>query len=312
MNPNQQKPIKQINRFATPIKVDANGNRVDEQPKPQQNGEPVLQAVNPNSGQVINTKPNAFENEKMSKLNTVKTAPKKEHDPTIMIFVTVILIIVALTTAYLCYIFLPKENDFKTSKYSYNDSYSVNSDFRLKRAKSVLLNDGNNITGDITDQLSADFRFVKDKEGNIYVNDKYVTSADIVIPKFVQAGDALFFITKEEREHTSTLYVVDKQGHELLKYFSLDTELGMIMGGTASTIDFQEDFIILHLSRVDGSNVILDSEFGTTNVKDICGINNDVRAAIDVVFSYNGKVINQKTDKPVTIGEYKTSHGLCN
>ena len=304
MNPNQQKPIKQINRFATPIKVDANGNRVDEQPK--------IQAVNPNNGQVINTNPNAFENEKMSKLNTVKTAPKKLHDPTIMIFITVILIILALTTAYLCYIFLPKEADFKTSKYGYNDSNNVNTDFRLKPAKSVLLNDGNNITGEITDQLSADFKFVKDKDGNIYVNDKYVTTADVVIPKFVQAGTALFFITKENRDHTSTLYVVDKEGHELLKYFSLETELGMIMGGDANTITFSEEYITLHLSRVEGSNVILDSEFGTTSVKDICGINNDVRAAIDVVFTYNGKIIGQSTANPVTIGQYKQQHGLCN
>lgn len=304
MNPNQQKPIKQINRFATPIKVDANGNRIDEQPK--------LQTVNPANGQVINNTPNAFENKKMSELNTVKTGPKKEHDPSLMILITVILIILACSIAYLCYIFLPKETDFKTSKYNYNDTYNVNSSAGLRFAHSVTINDGKNIDGEISDQLSGTFKLKKDNEGNIYVNDKYITTADILIPKFVQAGEVLFLITKDSRPHTSTLYVVDKEGHELLKYFSLETELGMVIGDDLNTISCSDEYVYVHLSRVNGTSVLLDSELGSTNVKDICGVTTEVRASIDVIFTYNGKMINQTTKNPVTIGEYRTQHGLCN
>ena len=87
---------KQINRVATPIKVDSQGNRI----------EPVV-------------------------VKTVVKEEKKEveHDSTTAVFVVVLLIILACLVAFIFLYIVPRYLDAKSKEYHYNDATTTTSVF---------------------------------------------------------------------------------------------------------------------------------------------------------------------------------------
>lgn len=290
MNNNNNHVIKQINRVATPIKVDQNGNRIEE---------PVTQ---PN---------NTFENVKMSDVNTVNTQTK-EHDPSTMIFITVMLLIFACATAYICYILLVREDEYQTSKYGYNDTKVISDRVGSVKVNKVILNNGVNIIGEYENSVNNFFNINKNSNNDITVNDKYICTNEILFSKFIVVGDNLVFGVKDIAERTTMIYIVDEEGNIVNKYYNLDDENGMVLGDTSNTFDVVSNEVVLYFSRVSGTKVFNSIEYGSTEYLNICDVDNTFNASLnlELIYQGNNKFKENKTDI-ITVGTYKGNNYLC-
>lgn len=290
MNNNQNRVIRQINRVATPIKVDQNGNRIEE---------PVSQPTN------------TFTNEKMSAINTVNTKTK-EHDPSTMIFITVMLIIFASATAYICYVLLPRENDYQTSKYGYNDTNVISDRTTNYKVDNVILNKGLNINGVFEDSVNNFFNIEKKENKDIYVNGEYIATNDILFANFITIDNVLLLGVRDEAVNTTMVYLVNDDGEVINKYYNIAEENGMVLGSNSLTYTTLNDNILLHFSRVSYDKVYTSLEYGATDSINVCDVQDYMNASMDIELQYQGNGNFKETKTNIkTIGTYKNNNFYC-
>lgn len=287
MNSNELDKNK-INRVATPIKIDSVGNPI---------------TTNNNKEIVI-----------------VKKEKAKSSITTVLVIV--LLLILALIAFLIFYIILPdyikeKDNNYKvdstTTTMNTHVSHTISSDIITD---TPLIN----APGEYVINEEIKISLVASSTGiNVLVNDTYIDNATYLSNRVALVDDLIMINLLGNNSRTSKLYAVDLKGNVAFTLFNL-TEDGMLLNGEAD-IQYNTSSFIVSASRVSGSNLIINNEYGNINGLNICDYEQLGENNIDEHFSaisyYSLEYLgNHKFSKPVlinsiSIGEYRSTSNLC-
>lgn len=282
---------KQINRVATPIKVDSQGNRI----------EPVV-------------------------VKTVVKEEKKEveHDSTTAVFVVVLLIILACLVAFIFLYIVPRYLDAKSKEYHYNDATTTTSVFVDNMIEQYTLSNETYISTDASFNVGNKILLGIKNNGvnnDILVNNKVVANADYLLPRVAIVDDLLIFVIQNKELRTTKLLIADNEGKIVYELYNIKNNDGMVLMPDASSIIFNNVSVVVIASRVNGNNLILDNTYGVKNGINICSseallkhkIGDNFAAIATYSFEYLG---DKKFSDPViihstNINEYINSNNIC-
>lgn len=282
---------KQINRVATPIKVDSQGNRI----------EPDI----------------------------VKTVEKKEikeikeHDSTTAVFVVVLLIILACLVAFIFLYIVPKYLEAKSKEYHYNDATTTTSVFVNNILEQYTLSNDIYISNDSVFNV-GDYKISLKNNGetrDILINDKAVVSADYLLPKVAIVDNLLIFVVQNKEIRTTKLLIVDSDANIVYELYNIKNNDGMVLMPDSSSIIFNSVSIVVIASRVNGNNLILDNTYGVKSGINICSsdalISHNIGDNFATIATYSFEYLGNKTFSDPTIihstniNEYIESNGIC-
>lgn len=306
MNPNNDPNRgKQINRVATPIKLDASGQRIESDDNPV-----ILTSEE---------KKEIIENKRIEAINK----KIEEHDPTTAIFVVVLLIIAAILAAFIFLYVMPRVVESKNHNYQYNDKKSTTTiNKEIYKIKEYTLLDTPYVT-DIGTYNVNNFNIKLEYNGddyNISVNDTMVTRADYLISKVATIDDLIMFTTQNKESRTTKLYAVDTAGVVVKEFYNLGDD-GMVLLPDSSSVIYNSVNIVVLGSRVLDKQLILDNGFGKVTGIDICNNNLLSEYKVDDNFSVLGTYSieylgNHEFSEPRLINstslcDYKTTNNYC-
>lgn len=316
---NSNKP-RQINRIATPIKVDNNTNATN-----QVNvGNPNVQ----NNQVAVNQGPQGGKKVPVNKVKPPKKVkPKKEdtHDPTVMIFVMIMLLLVAVLVAFLGLYIIPEYLDNRNKERDYNDVTVTttmphdNVVHHYSLSNAVYINNANSfVVGDkfIINLVNNGTNF------DILVNNKKITSADYLLTNVGVVDDILLFMVQNKGVRTTKLYGVAANSLEVvLEIYNLGEDIGMVLLPDNKGAVFNRATIVLLGSRINNSSLILDDSFGQVNGFNICNadilnqnnIGDNYRVTATYSFEYLGDYKFSKLEliNMTDLGTYRTNNNLC-
>ena len=283
---------KQINRVATPIKVDTNGNKIEETP------------------QVVEVK----KEEKVV----------EEHDSTTAVFVVVLLIILAFLVAFIFLYIVPKYLDANDRKYEYNDATTTTSVFVNNSFEQYTLSDSVYINQAGVFNVGNIINLSLENNGtnlDIVVAGKKIVSADYLLPKLAIVDDILVFVVQNKDVRTTKLFAVDKDGEVVYELYNIRNNDGMVLLPDVSSIIFNNVSVVVMTSRVEGINLILDNTYGVKTGINLCSsdallkhkIGDNFAAIASYSFEYlgNKKFSNPTIIHSTSIIDYKNQKNLC-
>lgn len=318
-NGNNGKP-RQINRVATPIKVNQNTNNV----QPQNQGQ---QVNNNNKGN--NKAP------QMPPIPPKKVRPKKEvkpkkvdtHDPTYAVFGTILLILFAALVAFLGLYVVPKYLDNRRGDREFNDKPTTQKTTTVNNnIATYTLTNNKYIDTEASYTVADIFNLSLVNNGtdfDIMINNKKITTSDYVLPQVGVVDDIIIFITKNVENRTTKLYAVSKDTEVLLDLYTLsEDENGMVIMNDATSIVFNSVTVVLVGSRVSNESLILDNNFGANIGYNICNVDimneqkitDEYTVNANYSFTYLGNHEFSKLEQisSETLSEYKVAKNLCN
>lgn len=283
---------KQINRVATPIRVDSNGNKIEEVKQVENIVKPVIE--------------------------------EEEHDSTTAVFVVVLLIILACLVAFIFMYIVPRYLDAKGKRYEYNDATTTTSvyinnifeQYTLSNDVYISSNNSYNVGNIINLSLSNN-----GEDFDILVNNKKITNADYLLPKVAIVDELIVFAVQNKEIRTTKLFIADKDGKVVYELYNINNNDGMVLLPDVSSIIFNNVSVVVMASRVNGNNLILDNKYGIKDGINICSseallkhkIGDNFAAVATYSFEYLG---DKKFSDPViihstNINEYINSNNIC-
>lgn len=317
---NGNKP-RQINRVATPIKVD--NKQIEQESQPNQ----VVTEQQPREKTVTKQVENTMKQIPPKKKAPVKKEKKVKkvdnHDPTMAVFGMILLLIFTFLVAFLGLYIVPrylqnqnrvKYNDKTTSPVEQIDNQIVVTTL----AATSLISEANsyNVEGKFNVGLVSNGTNL-----DVMINNKKITSSDYLLPAVATVDDLVLFTVQNKEARTTKLYAVTEAGEVVLELYDILGEDGMVIMPNSSSIIYNSVSIVVLGSRVNGGSLILDNEFGKTNGLNICSTDvlsdNNIDDEYHVYGTYSFEYIgDHKFSDPVLIGttslsQYKTQEGLC-
>lgn len=282
------KQPKQINRIATPIKLDENGN--------------------------------AIENLDEKKKNIKK---KKKDSTNVTFIIVVLLIILAIICAILFYLIIPLVNQ-ESNTFHYNDSTTEFTTSTFYNISDTYINDLGYVNTEGTYNINEDFiiSLVNSNGGfNILVNDSYVATADYLLSKVGFVDDLIIIITQDSNARTTRLIAITKDGEEVYELYNISDVQGLVLNSDNSSIIFNSASIVINTTRVLSSSLILDETFGSVSGINICSeeelSNNSLSGNSVALANYSIEYLgNHEFSKPksiynITIDDYINTNNLC-
>ncbi len=315
-------PPKQINRVAAPIQVTPNNNLNNQ-------GMNVNQ-VNPvntvNTAMPTSSLAQAAQNQSVRGANVKKQKNvTKEHDPSTMVFITILLIILAGLCAFIFYVILPRIEASK-NKIEYNDITTVppTGVTVVTPFKTSTLNNGNMITTTGNYVVDESFNIVTTDTGNgidLTINGVKVTTTKKIYPTLGRVDDFIVLILADGEIRSNRVVIYDKNGNTIKEVRNINNAEGMLLLEDPSGYIFSSNNLIMIASRVRDTTIILDDNAGSTEGIDLCDvmtlqdkrIDNNFIVMANYTLSYKG---NNEFGDPfkineVTLQEYRDSNELC-
>lgn len=282
---NNGMPPKQINRVATPIKLDEHGNRIEE---------PVKQVVK-------------------------KPIIVKEHNAETAIFITVLLIILAILCAFIFYFIVPRYLESKNNKITYNDATTTTTKVINNHFDEVNLNN-NNLIESGSFEVFDSYKLSKNNR-EVFVNDVKITDADYLLPTIGSVDDLILFVTQDKKNRTTKLYSVDKLGRVVLELYNLPNVDGMVLMSDPSSFIYNSVSLVFIASRVENNNLILNNEFASLKGINMCvedelnknNVNKEFMAIGTYSIEYLGdhKFSNPILLHSISVEDYITQKNVC-
>lgn len=279
---------KQINRVATPIQLDNNGNVVNQ--------------------------------------NNVKKTVKvvKEHDSSTMVFVVVMLIILAVVCAFAFFYVVPRLMDEDKTNNGFNDAEPTTESI-IKPINNTItkytLNGGEtlNTSGDYIVNDKFQLQLSGDEIITISVNGKEVSNSKSVLANVGVVDDILLFVTQDNVFRTTKLLGVTVDGEKVLEIYTV-TE-GMALLPDINSVVFNNASLVIMTSRVLNKNLILDNEYGSITGINLCNnevlLENKIDGKFNVMANYsieylgNHKFSVPKVINAVSLNDYKETSRVC-
>ncbi len=329
-NPNNRNaaPPKQINRIAVPIQVTPQNNQ---QSQINQAG----QTVNPNAPQTQVIKQpqqsalaQAAQNQSVRGFNAKKqTNVVKEYDPSTMIFVVVLLIILACLCAFIFYVILPRiEANKKLSEAASTTPkrYTTTSIKIIDPFKTTNLNNGNPITSTFSYAIDNDFNLSTIDTGNgieVFINSNKVTTTKRIFSKIGRVDEFIVLILADGDVRNNRVVIYDKSAKLIREIKRINNVDGMLLYDDASGYIFNNNTLVILASRVKNDKIILNNEFGSVDGFSLCdeeklqenNINDNYLVMARYLLTYNGNSEFSDLVKinNVSLQEYRDSNNLC-
>lgn len=285
---NEDKRFKQINRIATPIRVDENGQRIEE-PKVDQ---PVENTV------------------KIKKTEVKKKKLKKETILEALIIVVVIGII--LSSAYLL---IP--NTSTKSNLKYNDISTTKKDDTLEEYffESINLNERLYLEEGFDYQVGP--FTLKTLNSSVFVNNTIVGTHSKVSSNVALIDDLLLFVASSDEERSTVLYAIDTSGNKVLEMY----HVGDINGMVIESVVFNRISIVIVAKNVIGDSIIPNNTINNMNPVSICSEDKlfensiEINKPVIVHYSYTYKGKHEFSEGlniyEVSLDKYKKDNNYC-
>lgn len=304
---NNENNNKQINRIATPIKLDKNGERIES------NDNPVILTTE-DKKEIIKTRKIKEKNKKI-----------EEHDPTTAVFVVVLLIILAILAAFICLYIVPRYIDSKNLNLQYNDkpNYSTTTKKVYPLTKYTLVDSVYINTASTYKVGNYDIEMEYNGSNfNVIINGVLLTRSDYVLPNVAIVDNLLLIATQDKSIRSTHLYAVDEAGVLINEWYQIGKNDGMLLLPDSSSIIFNSVNFVLLGSRVNGNKIMLHSTDTLDDGINLCGsdtlLNNGITEAFTAIATYNIEYIgNKQFSEPklmfsTSISDYKTANNICN
>lgn len=336
-------PPKQINRIAAPIQVTPNQNQTPNQQVPQQVNTGIQNpGVNPQVMRVntgvqnpqiapqaqVSALAQAAQNQSIRGNNAKKKAfVKLEHDPSTMIFITILLIILAVLCAFVFYIILPRIEANKKERLDFNDGTTTTVAPVVNRVeiKSLNINNGNAITS--AGNYTVDNTFTVTTTSNlnggidISINNNNVTSTKKIFGTVGRIDEIIIMALADGDVRNNRLVIYDKNGALIKEVKNFEGADGMLLTNERNGYNFSGNSIIVLASRVKDNKIILSNEPGVVDGIDICDKNllasKNISDSFMVIGSYsitykgNNEFSDPFSVNNVTLLEYRDSNNFC-
>lgn len=288
---NEDKRFKQINRIATPIKVDEFGNKVEE--APQTTNKPSI-------------KPSV-------------ERPKKRIDQELIVkfLIGVFVIGILITSVYLI---IPES--MASIKITYNDITTVTTYPSLKNYsfEEHILSENEFLDENYEYQVNE---FIIRKTNNIiYVNNIKITDGESIRSTVGTIDDLLIFTSESNDIRTKTLYIVDKSGNIIKELYHIGNIDGMVIMSDSASVNYSSESLVIKASNVLNNFIIPNNTKDNINQVSICDedklFENSIETEKPVVVYYSifykG---NHEFSEPISIyeesiEEYKANNNYCN
>lgn len=334
-------PPKQINKIAAPIQVTPTQqvNQTSQVSQPQVNqvntgiSNPQVRQVNTGvMPQPVNTQvatsalAQAAQNQSV-RGNNVKKRNNiiKEYDPSTMIFVTILLIILAVLCAFIFYVILPRiEANSQPVEYNDGSTTTISPVSVVPTIKTNSINNGNAVTSAGTYTIDSSFTITTSANGNsidVNINGNKVTSTKKIFSNIGRVDDVIILILADGDIRSNRVVIYDKNASLVKEIKQFEDVDGMLLLNEPSGYIFSSNNLILLASRVNNNKIILNSEFGSVDGIDLCNFeelqNNKISDSFMVMASYslsyegNNEFASPYKINDVTLQEYRDSNNLC-
>lgn len=278
-----------INRVATPIKIDSTGKPL----------------VNQENKEIVIIK------------------KEKPQGSMTTVLVVILLLILAFMAFLIFYIIVPEYMKESDKNYKVDPTTTtVNMDGSYPIV-SGLISDVPliNTPGDYVIGEDTKISLVSTSTGiSVVLNGVFIDSASYLSNRIALLDDLIMINLIGNNSRTSKLYAIDLDGNVVFKLFNL-TEDGMLLNGDAD-IQYNTSSIIVSSSRVSGTNLILNNNFGNLNGLNICNYeqlgSNNIDESFPAISYYSFEYLgNHKFSRPIlinsiSVGEYRDTANLCN
>ena len=276
---NEDKRFKQINRIATPIKIEEQIEKLEEfEPK-----------------------------EEITSIDT-SAKKKKEIKPDLIFKILIILLIIGIVASSL-YLILPSINN--SNKLKYNDITTTKEMNTISVFLSVNLSNESYLTNGNVYKASNIFN-ISINNKNIEVNGKNVATAQKVLSSVGLIEDLLLF-TKEDNDK-KTLYIVDKYANVILELNDLN---GKKIMNSIDAISYTPTNVIIKASSVSNDIIYLDNMNVSicddeTLANKVINLNTSVITYYSLSYLENHKFSELSSTYDVNLYDYRVSNGYCN
>lgn len=276
---NEDKRFKQINRIATPIKVnDANTTN-------NSNNQSTLDAQIKDSISAIPPK------KEVKKIQKKRKKVNKER-----VLQTLIIIFVIGIIASSIYLLIPET--ISQSKIKYNDISTTTTIPNLSGDyfENIKLNESLFIDNDIN--YKAGNFTIRKVNNNIYINDKEITKKEYFYSSVGLIDDLIIFTAKDKNNRTTEMYIVDSLGNTLLNMYHIGDINGMVISDEDASVIYNSEAITIVSKNVIGDKLIPNNNINSSNPVSICNEDDLFASSIE-------------TSKPVIVHyslSYKGNH----
>lgn len=272
----------------------------------------VIQVNDPNKQEVVTTVP--VEPVKQEKV-------KKKKDPVTIIFIIILLLIICFLGYLFIFYLLPNlkgNNEVIDTTTTTTASLGYNID-------TLSYSEYSYINFDDLSKVNDDFTIECRGNGinlDIYVNSVKITSADTLITKVGLVDNKIIFVTQNNAERTTKLFVVNIQGEVVYELYDIKDSNGMVLNNDSTSFSFSGKYISFMTSRVNSRNELVTSnEFGFNEGINVCdmetlsnnGITDDdvVIASYTIEYMGDDKFSDPSIKYNVKLSEYKSVNGIC-
>lgn len=299
---NEDKRFKQINRIATPIKVEPNSQVQQNVTNENRTNEQVKQSVS-----AIPPK------------KEVKKVPKqrKKIEKETLIKTLIVIFVIGIIASSI-YLIIP--SSIKLKKITYNDVTTTTTNFVYdKYFESVKLSDNTFLDEEI-DYKIGDFN-IRKSNNRILINNKEIAKKEFLYSTFGTIDDLLIFTAKGVSSRTTELYAVDKLGNIVLDMYHIGDINGFVIADEDESVVINSSSITIVSKNVINDKIIPNNTIGDANATSICdedalfAASIEVNKPVIVYYSLNYKG-NHEFDSVQSIYEesmsvYKTKNGYC-
>ena len=281
---NEDKRFKQINRIATPIKIDEQGNKIEETKE-------VVQVA------------------KESARN------KKEINPNLVFKILIVILLIGIIFSFLYLLKLDNNN----SNLKYNDITTTKAIEELSGFSGLNLSESEYLANGKEYKVGNLFT-ISINNSNILINGKSVVTGENVLSNIGLVDDLILFTTENGNIRSKTLYAFDKDGKKYLELYHIEN--GMVISSEKDSIKYSPTGVIIKASNVINDNIYLDNNINQKNPISICNdellLNYSVLPNTNVISYYtfdyleDHKFSEINSYYNVTLNDYRLNNNYCN
>lgn len=299
---NEDKRFKQINRIATPIKIENTNTKDTNENKPE---------INEQVKQSISAIPPKKEVKKEK-----KTRKKIEKETLIKSLIVVFVIGIIASSLYLL---IPASS--KSRKIKYNDMTTVTTYPKLDNNffESINLTEGTFIEDGNTYHAGS---FTISKVNNtILINNKEITKKEYFYSNVGLIDDLLVFSAKSNDARTTELFAVDLQGNIVLNMYHIGDINGLVISDVDNSIVYNTNGITIVATNVLEDKLIPNNQINKSNPVSICNedelfsssieTNKPVLVHYSLMYKGNHEFYPLESIYTESLEEYKSNHNYC-
>lgn len=299
---NEDKRFKQINRIATPIKVEQSTIKETNDKKTE---------INEQVKQSISAIPPKKEYKKEKK-------PKKKIEEYTLIKSLIVVFVIGIIASSIYLLILASS---KSKDISYNDITTTTTNPNIDNYffESTNLSDGIFIEDGSTFHAGS---FTISKVNNtIIINNKEITKKEYFYSNVGLIDDLLIFTAKSTGNRSTELFIVDTQGNIVLNMYHIGDINGLVISDNNDSVVYNTNAITIVATNVLEDKLIPNNQINQSNPVSICNeddlfassieTNKPVLVHYSLMYKGDHEFYPLESIHSESLEEYKNNHNYC-